>query len=187
MDEQKKSNFYTRAALSRRNFAVLAGSAISTLALGSSAFAGQEEVSHSCETIHQTITFKASRKRVYEVLTDEKQFDKVVKASMAMQSGMSLGNDPTRIAKEVGGTFSLFGGHIVGRHLELVAGERIVQAWRVATWDAGLYSIARFQLSEDGGGTKLVFDHTGFPNGQGEHLAAGWRGNYWEPMDKVLA
>lgn len=157
------------------------------LALAGTALGAEEEVTHSCETIHQVITFKANRKRVYEALTDEKVFDKVVKASAAMQSGMALGKDPTRIAKEVGGTFILFGGHIVGRHLELMPGERIVQAWRVATWEPGIYSIARFELSEDGGGAKLVFDHTGFPNGQGQHLAEGWRGNYWQPMAKVLA
>src|SRR5262249_27528325 len=149
--------------------------------------AGDEEVSRSCETIHQTVVFKASRKRVYEALTDEKQFDKGVKASAAIQSGMSLGNKPTQIAREVGGTFTLFGGHIVGRHVELLTDTRIVQAWRVATWEDGVYSIARFELSDQGSGTKLVFDHTAFPNGQGEHLASGWKGNYWEPMEKLLA
>jgi activator of HSP90 ATPase len=179
-------------ALSRRNFSFLLGAAVSAFALSECASgapipAGEEEVSHACETIHQTVVFKASRKRVYEALTDEKVFDKVVKSSEAMQSGMSLGSKPTQIAREVGGTFVLYGGHIVGRHVELVSEERIVQAWRVATWEPGVYSIARFVLSEEGGSTKLVFEHTGFPNGQGEHLASGWKGNYWEPMAKVLA
>jgi len=168
------------------------GSAVSAFALSKRAFGATipvegQEVSHSCETIHQVLTFATNRKRVYEALTDEKVFDKVVKSSEAMQSGMSLGNKPTQISHEVGGTFTLFGGHIFGRHLELVPEERIVQAWRVATWEAGVYSIARFVLSEEGAGTKLVFDHTGFPNGQGEHLASGWKGNYWGPMEKVLA
>jgi hypothetical protein len=39
---------------------------------------------------------------------------------------------------------------------------------------------------ESGGETKIKFDHTGFPKGQAEHLAEGWRGNYWEPLAKVL-
>lgn len=178
-----------KAGFSRRRFSILFGAGISGLGLGSRAFAGsaEEEITHACETIHQTVVFKASRKRVYEVLTDEKQFDKVVKLSAAMQSGMSLGNKPTQIAREVGGAFTLFGGHILGRHVELAPGERIVQAWRVAPWEAGVYSIARFEFSDQGPDTKLVFEHTGFPNGQGEHLAEGWRGNYWEPLAKVLA
>jgi activator of HSP90 ATPase len=180
------------AVLSRRGFSFLFGSTAFAFVLSKSTFgatipAEEQEVSHLCETIHQTVVFKASRKRVYEALTDEKVFDKVVKASEAMQSGMSLGKNPTQISREVGGTFSLFGGHILGRHIELVPEERIVQAWRVATWEAGVYSIARFVLLQEGAGTKLVFDHTGFPNGQGEHLASGWKGNYWAPMAKVLA
>jgi hypothetical protein len=50
----------------------------------------------------------------------------------------------------------------------------------------GVYSIARFELVKDGAGTRLVFDHTGFPKGQGEHLSQGWHKNYWEPLEKVL-
>jgi hypothetical protein len=57
----------------------------------------------------------------------------------------------------------------------------------VATWNPGIYSIAKFELAADGYGTRMVFDHTGFPNGQGEHLAAGWKANYWEPLEKYLA
>ena len=81
----------------------------------------------------------------------------------------------------------IFGGMIVGRQVELIPSHRIVQAWRVANWDAGLYSIAKFEISEKGSGSLLVFDHTGFPDGQREHLDAGWKANYWEPLKKYLA
>jgi activator of HSP90 ATPase len=152
------------------------------------AWAGiEDQVSHGEESIHQEPVFKASRKRVYEALTDTKQFNKVTQLSGAMQSGMPLGTAPTEIGREAGGTFSLFGGHIVGRHIELVPNVRIVQAWRVVDWNPGAYSIAKFELVEQGSGTKIVFDHTSFPKGQGEHLAAGWKANYWEPLVKFLA
>lgn len=198
MSGRGELDLQNRGGLNRRNFSILLGSFVSAFVFNDRAFggsnrrstvtsAGEEEISHSCETIHQTVAFKASRKRVYEALTDEKQFDKVVKLSMAVkQAGEALGNKPTQIAREAGGVFTLFGGHIVGRHLELVPGERIVQAWRVVDWEPGVYSIARFQLVDEGSGTKLTFDHTGFPNGRGAHLAAGWKGNYWEPLAKVL-
>lgn len=170
---------------------VIVGTAIAFggLALGSSeVWAGtEEEISRSAESIHQETSFKASRRHVYEALNDAKQFNKVTQLSAAMQSGMSLGMAPAEISREVGGAFSLFGGHIVGRHVELLPNERIVQAWRVVTWDPGVYSIAKFELVEQGSGTKIVFDHTGFPKGQGKHLAAGWKANYWEPLEKFLA
>jgi len=105
-----------------------------------------------------------------------------------MKSGLPPGfTKPTEISREVGGAFALFGGYITGRHIELVPNERIVQAWRVGSWDPGVYSIAKFVLAEQGSGTKIVFDHTGFPRGLGEHLAAGWKAHYWEPLEKFLA
>jgi len=123
---------------------------------------------------------------VYAALTDAKQFDQVTRLSAAMQGGMPPGAKPTQITATPGSEFVLFGGHITGRQIELVPNERIVQAWRAANWDAGIYSIARFELAEQGTETKLVFEHTGFPKGQGEHLAQGWKENYWEPLEKFL-
>jgi activator of HSP90 ATPase len=143
----------------------------------------EEEISHTAESIHQEASFEASRKRVYEALTDTKQFDKVIKLGGASSA---LGSEPTRISSEAGGVFILFGGHIIGRQIELVPNERIVQAWRVIDWEPGVYSIAKFELREQGSGTKIVFDHRGFPKGLGEHLAAGWRSHYWEPLETFL-
>jgi activator of HSP90 ATPase len=145
-----------------------------------------EEISHSAEAIHQEPVFKASRKRVYEALTDAKQFDKVIQLSGVMQA-MHLGDKPAEISREVGGAFALFGGYITGRHVELVPNERIVQAWRTGGWPTGVYSIAKFELVEQGAGTRIVFDHTGFPKGEAETLASGWKAHYWEPLDKLLA
>jgi activator of HSP90 ATPase len=148
---------------------------------------GEEEVSHTAESIHQEPLFKGSRKRVYEALTDAKQFDKAIELSGVMKGGMPPGfSKPTEISHVVGGTFALFGGYITGRHIELVPDQRIVQAWRVGNWHPGIYSIARFELVEQGSGTKIVFDHTGFPKGRGADLASGWKEHYWEPLQKLL-
>jgi activator of HSP90 ATPase len=161
------------------------------LALGStnSRAGAEDEISRSAESIHQEPVFQASRKRVYEALLDTKQFDKLVELSGVMKSGMLPPgtNKPTEISRELGGAFALFGGYITGRHLELLPGERIVQAWRAGSWDPGIYSIARFAFVEQGSGTKIVFDHSSFPKGDGEHLAAGWRAHYWEPLQKLLS
>jgi activator of HSP90 ATPase len=146
-----------------------------------------EGISHTAESIHQEPVFKVSRKRIYEALTDAKQFHKVVQFSEAMRSGMTLGNKPTEINNKVGGSFTLFGGHIVGRQIELLPTERIVQAWRVVDWEPGAYSLVKFELTEQDSGTKIIFDHTGFPQGKAQHLAAGWWTQYWEPLRKYLA
>jgi activator of HSP90 ATPase len=173
----------------RRQILASAAVALGALALTSSTVwaAAEEEISHTAESIHQEAVFKANRNRVYEALTDTKQFDKIIKLSPEMQAGKSFGTTPTAISREVGGTFSIFGGHIIGRQIELVPNQRIVQAWRVVDWDPGVYSIAKFELLEQGAGTKLVFDHTGFPKGDAEHLAEGWKSHYWDSIEKFLA
>ena len=143
-------------------------------------------ISRGAASIHQEATFKASRARVYDVLTSAAQFDKVVRASDAMKSGMPPNAKPTEVSRQPGGAFLLFGGYISGRNVELVPNQRLIQAWRTGSWPVGVYSIVRFELSDAGAGTRLVFDHTGFPPGEAQHLADGWQNNYWTPMAKVL-
>lgn len=126
-------------------------------------------------TIHQEVMFKASPKKVYDALIDANQFGKVT------------GGAPTEINAEAGGAFSLFGGMITGRNIELIPNERIVQAWRAGNWAEGVYSIAKFEIKEQGEETLLVFEHVGFPEGQVEHLARGWKENYWGPLEKYFA
>ena len=185
------SNTLTRRCFSLRlaSLCSLFGLAGCSTPLGSggrsrtSPLPGRDEISHTAEAIHQEVIFNASRKRVYEALTDTSQFDKVVQLS---EAGRSIANRATRISPEVGGTFSIFGGYIVGRHIEMIPNERLVQAWREVSWPPGLYSIVKFELAEQGAETKLVFDHTGFPEGAAKHLAIGWKANYWEPLRKSL-
>jgi activator of HSP90 ATPase len=131
---------------------------------------GPEDTSTS---IHQEIDLKGSPQRVYEALLDSKQFSAFTGA-------------PAEIHREAGGTFSCFGGVIVGRNVELVPSRRIVQAWRSGGWPDGFYSIVKFELTQQGSGTRLVMDHWGFPDGRREHLAAGWKEHYWEPLAKYL-
>jgi activator of HSP90 ATPase len=159
-----------------------AGFAASALAFAEeTAPADGNGIARNCECIHQEVTINASRQRVYQALIQAKQFRNIVEASIP-GAGAS-----TVISPHIGGVFSLFGDRIIGRHLEMVPGERLVQAWREKVWDAGIYSIVRFQLNADGAGTRLIFDHTGFPQGAADHLAIGWKSHYWEPLKKYLA
>lgn len=187
--QKEKSSAVLTDKATRRQVLLGAAGVFGYLALGSvnGRGGGADEISSACEVIHQEVDFKVSRKRVYEALTDAKQFNKVVMLSAAMQSGMAPAGKPVEMSPEAGGAFSAFGGHITGRHVELLPTERIVQAWRVASWGPGQYSIVRFELVEQGSGMKLVFDHTGFPPDQRDHLAEGWKANYWEPLEKYFA
>lgn len=184
MNNPLTSHFF----LSRREWLLRSSVAAGVVALSSSnaLAASDESIGRTAETIHQEVVFNAAPRRVYDALTDATQFQKVELLSAAMKS-LDVSSHPAVISREPGGAFSLFGNYIVGRQIELVANERIVQAWRVASWAPGIYSIARFELAEQGSSTKLSFDHVGFPDGQSEHLAAGWHAHYWEPLQKFLS
>jgi activator of HSP90 ATPase len=124
--------------------------------------------------LHQEVDIKAHSRRIYDVLLDSGQF-------------AAFSGEPAQIHPEEGGTFSMFGGKILGRNVELVPGQRIVQAWRPASWDPGVYSIVKFELKEQGSHTKVILDHAGFPEGSFRSLDSGWHMRYWEPLKRFLA
>ena len=125
------------------------------------------------EPVHQEVSFDVDPQVVYETLLSSQRFGEFTGAL-------------AKIEAREGGAFSCFDGQIVGRNIELIPGERIVQAWRVAAWDEGSYSVVRFTLTKSPSGTRLTLDHSGFPEGAGEHLAAGWPKMYFEPLRKYL-
>jgi activator of HSP90 ATPase len=182
----------TYPAISRRAFAIGTGALGAALGGSNTAQAATATstadagITGGHEAIHQEAVFKATPAQVYRALTDARLFDKVVVASGAIPR-MALGKAPTRIDRAVGGAFSLFGGYITGRHVELTPGVRVIQAWRSGSWAPHIFSIARFELVAEGGGARLVFDQTGFPAGEAASLAKGWHENYWMPLAKVLA
>jgi activator of HSP90 ATPase len=125
------------------------------------------------DRIHQEIDFAASPDRIYQALTDAKSF-----ADLSDAGAAAIVNEP-------GGAISLFGGYVTGRNIDLVPNQRVVQAWRSKTWEEGVYSIARFEIEAQGSGTRLVFDHTGFPEKDREHLEQGWHRMYWDPLRRL--
>lgn len=173
------------ALLSRRSIALgLVCAAVQARAAEGGAAA--EGLSRSCACIHQEREFAASPAAVYGALTDSGRFDALTRLSDAASLLAAAGARATAISPQVGGAFVLFGGYITGRHLEMVPGRRLVQAWRAGGWDAGEYSVVRFALAASAGGCRLTFDQRGFPDSQGTSLAYGWRVHYWEPLAKLL-
>jgi activator of HSP90 ATPase len=128
----------------------------------------------SLTAIHYEIDFHPRPQRLYEAILDQKQF--------AAFSGLPATIDPTP-----GGTFSLFGARIEGRNIELVPNLRIVQAWRPAYWNPGIYTIVHFEFKSRAAESTLIFDHTGFPAGDYDSLDSGWHNHYWDPLKKFLA
>jgi len=132
-------------------------------------------------TIHQEVIINASPKLVYETLLSSGKFSECTKKSFADFSPASAHIDSSE-----GGVFKVFDGHIIGRNIELIPDQRIIQAWRVVDWPAGVYSIVRFEFKLQGNVTSLIFDQVGFPAGWKEHLSEGWQQHYWDALNKYF-
>jgi uncharacterized protein YndB with AHSA1/START domain len=129
--------------------------------------------------IHQEALIAAAPERVFELLTSGSLF--------SAATGM-----PAEITAREGESFSVFGGRVQGRQIELVPGQRVVQAWRFGTahpsaWEPGVYSTVRFMLEAAGDGTRLVIDHAGIPAEWIEHISQGYPTFYQEPIAKFFA
>lgn len=127
----------------------------------------------SATRFQQTITLPGTPQRVFDALM-----------SSADHSAFTGG--PAEIDPADGGAFSCHGGQIVGFTLETVPGERIVQAWRVAGWPAGVFSMVRYDLSAQDGGTQVVLTHDAVPDGAADMLKQGWYDHYWNKLPGFL-
>jgi activator of HSP90 ATPase len=128
--------------------------------------------------IHQEAIIDAAPEQVYAVLTDGAKF--------AAATGM-----PAQLSDREGEAFTLFGGRVEGRQIELVPGRRVVQAWRFGAahpepWDAGVYSVVRFALTSQGDATKFVIDHEGVPPEAEQRIATAYPSFYQGPLADYL-
>ena len=124
--------------------------------------------------IQQTIHFSTTATRLFEAILDPTQH--------AAFTGASATGAP-----EPGAVFTAWDDYITGRHLELVPGVRIVQAWRAADWPVGAWSIVRYELTDLGAHVRLDFEHLGVPADQHEGITQGWHDHYWTPIAAWLA
>ena len=129
----------------------------------------------SLKSIKQIATFSAEPEQVYQLLMNAEKY-----------SAFTGSNVIT--SKEINGTFNVFGGYIEGYNIELVEGEKIVQAWHFVEdgWADDHYSICTFLFEKVGGKTRLIFKQTGIPEHKVDSLKGGWKQYYWEPMKNYL-
>jgi activator of HSP90 ATPase len=126
----------------------------------------------STETVHVTDVIPATARAIYTAWIDGDQHT-------AMTGGGAT-SDP-----RVGGEFTAWDDYIVGRHLELAPGRRIVQSWR-STEFPGAAPDSRLIVCLDRaeGGTRVTIVHTDIPAGQGAQYESGWKDHYLKPMKR---
>jgi len=127
------------------------------------------------KTIKQAISFNTTPIKVYEMLTNAEKYSQFAKTKV-------------EINPEINGTFSVFDGYCHGYTIELIEGEKIVQAWHFAEdgWPEDHFSICTFYFELENNKTKLYFEQSGIPEHKAKSLFDGWEKYYWKPMKEYI-
>ncbi len=122
------------------------------------------------ESFEIQTTFPASAMQLYHAWLDS--------ATHSAMTGTQAEIDPSP-----DGEFSIFGGYITGKNVELLPGERIVQRWRTTEFPVkSPDSMLKVIFEETGKSTKMIIRHTKIPEGQAKDYRQGWKENYFRPM-----
>lgn len=106
---------------------------------------------------------------VYEAFMNEKKH--------AAFTGMNA-----KIDAKPGGKFETCNKHNWGYTLELIPGNRIVQAWTHIDFPGEFFTIVDIELLETESGTRINFNHLGIPHESDGWLTEGWHRVYWNRM-----
>ncbi len=90
------------------------------------------------------------------------------------------GGGPAKMNDKVGFAFSLWGGDIFGKNIDVVPGKKLVQEWYGGKWEKP--SIARFELSSENDGTRIDFFQTEVPDNEFKGIQEGWKDYYLGPI-----
>jgi len=127
-----------------------------------------------CKTIKQRVKFKADPATVYDLLADSEKHS-------AITGRRAI------ISTKIGGAFSIDESEVTGINVDLVPGQRIVQAWRHRRFPEGIFSMAALTLRPTpDGGTELVLVHRGVPKELIPETEQAWRDRYWRRMKSYL-
>lgn len=117
--------------------------------------------------IHQKYEIKAPQEKVWEALVDPKSIE-------------AWGAGPAKMNDKVGFKFSLWGGDIHGKNIEVIKFKKLKQEWYGGDWDKP--SILTFKFSEKEGKTKVDLLHEDVPDKEHKNISEGWKDYYMIPL-----
>ena len=117
------------------------------------------------------VSITAKPEDVFVALTDAKKI-----ARWSGQKG--------KVAPKVGGKFEMFDGWVKGTVLEFKPGKLLAYTWVPDDWPEGAEeSVVKYTLVPVKGGTKVVLEHSHFPNeDQKKSHTGGWKEFVFDPL-----
>ena len=123
------------------------------------------------KSIAKMYQIKAPIKKVWKALVDPKIIEQ-------------WGAGPAKMSERVGEEFSLWGGDIHGKNIEVGINKKLVQEWYSGNWPEP--SIAKFTLKASKGTTLLELTHKDVPDNEAKEIDEGWDLYYLGPVKKLL-
>jgi uncharacterized protein YndB with AHSA1/START domain len=116
-------------------------------------------------------TIAAKPDVVFAALTDAKTI-----GQWSGQKGM--------VASSVGGAFEMFDGWVKGKVLEYKPGKTLAYTWHTEDWTADTEpSVVRYTFAAVKEGTKIVLEHSNFPNeNEMKTHKSGWKEHVFDPL-----
>ena len=91
--------------------------------------------------------------------------------------------EPAVMSTDVESEFSLWDGEIVGRNIEFVTDQKIVQSWY---FGEDVESIVTIKLHLDKQGTNVEVHQTNIPDEAYENIAEGWESDYFASLSELF-
>jgi activator of HSP90 ATPase len=121
--------------------------------------------------IKQTYKIKAPAKKIWAALTEPNEI-------------AAWGGGPAKMSVDEDAKFSLWGGDIWGKNINVVPEKKLVQEWFGGEWPKP--SILTILLKEKKGVTEIKITHAGMPSDEFQDVADGWKDYYLGPMKEYL-
>jgi len=144
----------------------------------------QETLPVKIETKESTANSDTSTKIFTQTITFTGSCTPSFMYDMFLDSGRLSGGTqaPAQIDRRKGGDFSMFAGSIVGKILDLVPNEKIVQQWRFQNWPSGHFSTVTLEFKSHTNGVKLVLTQSGIPASDFDRTRSGWESHFWQRL-----
>lgn len=123
------------------------------------------------KTIKKEYHIIAAKEKVWQALVNPKIIEK-------WRAG------PVKMSDKEGFEFSLWGGDIHGKNVEVVNQEKLVQEWYAGDWPQP--SIVTFDLTHKNGCTTVYLTHQDIPDDEYREIDEGWDEYYLGKIKKLL-
>jgi activator of HSP90 ATPase len=95
--------------------------------------------------------------------------------------------ETAQITSHLGDSFTVGGGYITGKTLEMERPRRILQSWRCSDFaESDPDSLLELLFVPEDNGTRLLLNHTNLPDKLKAELESGWQEYYFTPMQRYF-